>query len=89
MNKLGHSYSYVWRPPTRQQQQSRSRRYSDPLLGDSLDLLTLNTHPRYLFASHQPDTTVRERGSLPKIGQTPQDIASVCEINIHVLYYST
>ena len=76
-------YSYVWRPPTRQlQQQSRSqRRYSDPLLGDSLDLLSLNTHPRYLFASHQPDTVTaaRERGApLPKIGQTPQDKELVC-----------
>ena len=35
---------YVWHPP------QQSRRHSDPLLGDSLNALSLNTHPRYLFS---------------------------------------
>ena len=41
----------MWKP-------DKSRRHSDPLLGESKDFLSLSTHPRYLFTqdihSHKP-----------------------------------
>lgn len=72
---------YVWRP-------QQSRRHSDPLLGESLDRLSLNAHPRYIFS--QLEGVGREGGvtsgggdrlGLPTIPGTPGEDAMVCCLN--------
>lgn len=65
-------HRYMWQP-------RQSRHHSDPLMGDSLDLLSLNSHPRYLF-SQTGDVggaggdKLKALG-LPRIAQTPRELA--------------
>ena len=82
---------YVWRP-------QQSRRHSDPLLGESLDRLPLNTHPRYIFS--QLEGVSRGEGvggtssgggrlGLPTIPRTPRDDTMVRCLNSSCNYYTT
>lgn len=61
---------YVWQP-------HQSRRHSDPLLGESLDRLSLNAHPRYVFTGVGrgigATSSGGERLGLPRIPQTPRE----------------
>jgi hypothetical protein len=69
---------YVWKPPPPHQS---GRRYSDPLLGESFALMSLNAHPRYLFSQQNPGWGgdggrgggVRGGGELPKIRQNLEE----------------